>query len=85
MNCGGYMKDCNYSIYLAGQSIDKIDAVNKGYQKAIEEMSKIIHSKDNLDFLDEDDLGNIIFQLCEYFEIKNIDSKLTFSVERKKQ
>ena len=45
------MKDCNYSIYLAGQSIDKIDAVNKGYQKAIEEMSKIIHSKDNLDFL----------------------------------
>ena len=44
------MKDCNYSIYLAGQSIDKIDAVNKGYQKAIEEMSKIIHSKDNLDF-----------------------------------
>ena len=79
------MKDCNYSIYLAGQSIDKIDAVNKGYQKAIEEMSKIIHSKDNLDFLDEDDLGNIIFQLCEYFEIKNIDSKLTFSVERKKQ
>ena len=73
------MKDCNYSIYLAGQSIDKIDAVNKGYQKAIEEMSKIIHSKDNRDFLDEDDLGNIIFQLCEYFEIKNIDSKLTYS------
>ena len=48
------MTECNKSVYLANKSIDKIDAVNKGYEdgynKAIDKCLEIVKfHKDNWD------------------------------------
>lgn len=47
---------------------------DRGYKKAVGEMSEIIHSKDDCDFIDGDDYADIVFQLCEYFKIEHIKS-----------
>ena len=52
------MTECNKSVYLARKSIDKIDAVNKGYangyNKAIDEFVKKVCEK----YTEEERKGN---------------------------